>query len=52
MAERRDGWGKRNGGFWIFWLLCVLEGIAAIVVEGDCVRDCRDLGVHTVGRVG
>jgi hypothetical protein len=33
------------------WLLCVF-GWISVVVEGACVRDCRGLGLCTVGTVG
>jgi hypothetical protein len=45
-------WGKMCGGFWVLWLLCVFGFIFVVVVEGACVRECRDLGSYTVGTVG
>jgi hypothetical protein len=43
---------KRYGSCWFLWSLHVFGYISAVVVEGVCVRDCRELGVCTVGTVG
>jgi hypothetical protein len=51
-GTKRSGWVKRYGGFWILWPLCVWGYISVVVVEGVCVRDCRGLGLYTVGTVG
>jgi hypothetical protein len=48
VAQKRGGlekgmgeWGKRYGGYWVLWPLCVLGYISAVVVEGVCVRHCK-----------
>jgi hypothetical protein len=48
-GAKRRGWGmgKRYGGPYV-----CLGYISTVVVEGDCVRDYRRLGVCTVGTVG
>jgi hypothetical protein len=46
------GWGKRYGNGWVLWPLSVFGCISVIVVEVVCVRDCRGLGLFTVGTVG
>jgi hypothetical protein len=42
------GWGKRYGVCWVLWPLCVF-GYISVVMEGGCVRNCRGLGLCTVG---
>jgi hypothetical protein len=42
--------GKRGG--WVLWSLCVFGCISVVVLDGACVRDCRGLGLCTVGTVG
>jgi hypothetical protein len=44
-------WRKRYGDCWVFWPLYVFWCIS-VVVEGAWVRDCRGLGLCTVGTVG
>jgi hypothetical protein len=44
--------GKRYGGSWGLWPLFVFECISFVVVDGACVKDCRGLGLCTVGAVG
>jgi hypothetical protein len=46
---KREYKGKRCGDCWVLWPLCVFEYISVVVVEGACVRDCRGLGLCTVG---
>jgi hypothetical protein len=49
----KKGWmGKRYGGSWGLWPLFVFECISFVVVDGACVKDCRGLGLCTVGAVG
>jgi hypothetical protein len=43
--------GERGMGTAIFCGPCVCLGILFVVVEGACVRDCRRLGLCTVGAV-
>jgi hypothetical protein len=45
-------WRKHCGGCWFFWSLYVFGCISVVVVEGACVRDCRDLGLCKVGILG
>jgi hypothetical protein len=47
-----DGWGNRYGCCWVLWPLCVFGCISVAVVEGACVRDCRELELCTVVTVG
>jgi hypothetical protein len=49
-----EGSVKGYGGCWVLWSLCVLGCISTVVMEGEgaYVRDCRGLGVCTVGTVG
>jgi hypothetical protein len=51
-GECVGGWGKRYVGCWVLWPLCVLGYIPIVVVEGACIRDCRELGLCIVGTVG
>jgi hypothetical protein len=46
------GLGKRYGGCWGLWPLCMLGCISAVVVEGACIKNCRGLGLCIVGTVG
>jgi hypothetical protein len=44
--------GRNSAGSAVFlWSLCVF-GCISVVIEGACVRDCRDLGLCKVGAVG
>jgi hypothetical protein len=43
--------GEAVWGYWFLWSLCVF-GCISVVVEGACVKDCRGLGLYTVGIVG
>jgi hypothetical protein len=40
------------GSCCILWPLCVFGYISVVVMEGACVRNCRGLGLCTVGIVG
>jgi hypothetical protein len=37
-------WGKRCGGCWALWPLCMFKCISTVVVEGAYVRDYRGWG--------
>jgi hypothetical protein len=44
--------GEGVGGYRVLGPLCVIVSISAIVVEGAYVRDCKGMGMCTVGTVG
>jgi hypothetical protein len=44
--------GKRYIGSLVLWALYMFGCISLVVVEGDCVKDCRVLGLCTVCIVG
>jgi hypothetical protein len=47
------GWvGEEEWELLSFGTLCVFGDSSIVVVEGACVRDCRGLGVCTVGTIG
>jgi hypothetical protein len=51
-GKKGSEWVKMYEGFWAFCLLFVFGYISVIVVDGVCVRDCKDLGLCKVGIVG
>jgi hypothetical protein len=44
--------GKKYVGCWVLCHFCMLGCISAIVMECASVRNCRALGVCTVGTLG
>jgi hypothetical protein len=51
VGMKKCGWDKNFGTCWVLWPLCMFGCISVAVVEGACVRDCRGLGLCTVGIV-
>jgi hypothetical protein len=55
--KKREEWEKEwvgelsFGSYWVLWPLCVFGCISVVVVEGACVRGCKELGLCKVGRV-
>jgi hypothetical protein len=52
VIKKVGGYGRKHGGCWVLWPLCVFGCISVAVVDGACVRDCMGLGLCIVGTVG